>query len=155
MHIARRNFVKSSLFFGASVLLFCKNPASGFAGTLIDDRPLSDEVLRDPLFSFTRETFEPFIGGYFAALDARGETVSLKLVKVDSYAPQSQTKLTTRAAANTESFSLLFNAEGALPQLRSIHQIKHGALGDFNLFLCRRNGPNREIFYEAVFNRLR
>ena len=154
MLLARRKFIQSSLIFSATAVLFSGNTSLGFARTLIDDGQLPDEVLRDPLYSFTRETFEPYVGGYFQAPDARGRMVALKLVKVDAYSPKSETKISNRAL-ETESFSLLFKAEGALPHLKSIHPITHGALGDFSLFLSRHDGPNREICYEAVFNRLR
>ena len=154
MLIARRRFLRSSLLFGASAVLFSQNARSGFARSLVVDGPLSNEVLSDPLYSFTRETFEPYVGGYFEAAGARGRMVALKLLKVDSYEPKSETRISTRPAAETESFSLLFNAERALSPSTSIYRIKHGALGDFSLFLTRRNGSSGEIFYEAVFNRL-
>ena len=154
MPLARRKFIKSSLIFSAMAVLFSENTPLAFGRKLIDDGQLSDEVLRDPLYSFTRETFEPYVGGYFEAVGARGEMVPLKLVKVDSYVPNSETKICKRVH-ETESFSLQFEAEGSLPPFTSIHQIKHGALGDFSLFLTRHDGPNRQIVYEAVFNRLR
>lgn len=148
MLLARRKFIR---IFSASAVLFCANAQLGLARTLLDDSRLSDEVLRDPVYSFTRETFKPYIGGYFEAHGARGEMVPLKLVSVDSYKPSSRTKLSARTL-ETESFSLQFEAEGTLPSSTDIHQIKHGALGEFKLFLSRLKGPNS---YEAVFNRLR
>ena len=154
MLLPRRKFIQSSLIFSATAVLLNANTPLGFARTLIDDGQLSDEVLRNPLYSFSRETFEPYVGGYFQAAGPRGEMVPLKLVKVDSYSPKSETKICKRTR-KTESFSLLFDAEGSLPPFTSIHEIKHGALGDFSLFLTRHDGPNRQISYEAVFNRLR
>ena len=153
MLIARRKFVQSSLLFGA--VMFLGNARSGFASILADDGQLSDNVLQDPVYRFTRETFEPYVGGYFEAPNARGEMVALKLLKVDSYKPNAKTKITTDRPVATETFSLLFSAEAPLPSLKSIHPIKHGALGEFKLGLIRRDGPNREIYYEAVFNHLR
>jgi hypothetical protein len=152
MLIARRKFLRAGLVFGASAVLLKGNVRLGFARSLSDDGPLSIEVLNDPIYRFTRETFEPYVGGYFEVLGARGEMVALKLLKVDSYSPDPNTKITTRSAAETDSFSLLFGAEGALPRFPSIYEIKHGALGDFSLFLTRRDNAAGEIFYEAVFN---
>lgn len=152
MLIARRKFVQSSLLFGA--VLFLGNARSGFARALAEDG-LSDNVLRDPVYRFSRETFEPYVGGYFEAPDARGDMVALKLLKVDSYTSNATTKITTGRPPSTETFSLLFSAEAALPSLMSVHSIKHGALGEFKLGLIRRDGPSREIYYEAVFNHLR
>lgn len=154
MLLARRKFIQSSLIFSATAVLFSENSPLAFARTLFDDGNLPDEVLRDPVYSFTRETFEPYVGGYFEVAGARGQMVPLKLLKVDSYCPKSETKICKRAL-ETESFSLQFKAEGTLPPFTSIHQIKHGALGDFRLFLTRHDGPSREVVYEAVFNRLR
>ena len=153
MALARRKFLKSSLVFGASALLVWGNTSSAFSRTFLDDGKLPDEVLNDPLYRFTRETFEPYVGGYFQAPNDRGEMVALKLIKVEAYAPKAETEI-TRTPANTESFSLQFTAEAALPRVKSIHQIKHGALGDFSLFLTRRD-VNDQISYEAVFNHLR
>ena len=154
MLLARRKFIKSSLIFTATAVLFSENTPLALARNLIDDGQLSDEVLRDPVYSFTRETFEPYVGGYFEAVGPRGQMVPLKLIKIDSYIPNAETKLCNRVHA-TDSFSLQFEAEGSLPPFTSIHQIKHGALGDFSLFLTRHEGPNRQVCYEAVFNRLR
>ena len=152
MLLARRKFVQSSLLFTATTLLFWDNTRSVLAQTLAgDDGQLSDQVLRDPVLHFTRETFEPYVGGYFEAPGARGKMVALKLLKVDSYQP----KTTSRTAAATDSFLLLFSADGELPIFSSIHPLKHPALGEFSLFLTRRDGPDGEIYYEAVFNHLR
>lgn len=153
MALARRKFLKSSLVFGASALMIWANTHSGFARTLMDDGNLPEEVLNDPLYRFTKETFEPYVGGYFQAPDVRGEMVALKLVKVEGYAPKSESP--SRNPVGTDSFSLLFSAENALPRFQNIHPIKHGALGDFRLFLTRRDDERGQITYEAVFNRLR
>lgn len=154
MLLARRKFIQSTLIFSATAVLINANSPLGFARTLFNDGQLPDEVLRDPVYSFSRETFEPYVGGYFEAIGPRGKKVPLKLVKVDSYCPKSETNICKRAH-ETESFSLLFNAEGSLPPSTSIQQIRHGALGDFNLFLTRHDGPDRQTCYEAVFGRLR
>ena len=154
MLLARRKFIQSSLIFTATAVLFSESAQLGFARALIDDGQLPDEVLRNPVYSFSRETFEPYVGGYFQAAGPRGDMVALKLVKVDAYSPKPETKI-CKGTHETESFSLLFEAEGPLPSSTSIYQIKHGALGDFSLFLTRQAGGDRQICYEAVFNRLR
>jgi hypothetical protein len=152
MLLARRKCVQSSLLFAATALLFSENTRSVLGQTLADDDgQLSDQVLRDPVLRFTRETFEPYVGGYFEAPGARGKTVTLKLLKVDTYEPP---KSSTRTAVATDSFLLLFSADGELPIFSSIHPIKHAALGEFSLFLTRRDGQTGEIYYEAVFNHL-
>lgn len=147
MVLARRKFVQSGLLFTASTMLFWGNARSVLAQTLRTGDELSADVLRDPVFIFRKETFEPYVGGYFEAPGARGKTVTLKLLKVESYVPRPRT-------IATDAFRLLFSADGELPIFSSIHPIKHGALGEFSLFLTRQDGPNGEIYYEAVFNHM-
>ena len=155
MLLERRKFLRAGLVFGATAALFYANAPSAFAHTLADDRLLSDEVLRDPVYSFTRETFAPYVGGYFVAPGSRGQKVALKLLSADSYTPKSQNLMPIRPAVQPETFILEFKAEAPLPRFTSIHPINHGALGDFNLFLTRRDAANGDIFYEAVFSRVR
>jgi hypothetical protein len=147
MLLARRKFVQSSLLFSATTFLFWENAKSGFAQSLLRDDKLSDAVLRDPIFRFTRETFEPYVGGYFESPGARGKMVTLKLVSIDTNK--------TKTGLATDSFTLHFDADGELPLFISIYPIKHAALGSFDLFLTRRDGPNGDISYEAVFNHLK
>lgn len=153
MHLARRKFVQSSLLFAASTFLFSESAGSVLAQALRTDDQLSTEVLRDPVFRFTRETFEPYVGGYFEAPGPRGKMIALKLLRIDVYQPKS--KLMLKPALETDSFTLVFSAEAELPTFTSIHPLKHPALGEFSVFLTRRDGDNGEIYYEAVFNHLR
>ena len=148
MVLARRKFVQTGLLFTASTMLFWDNAKSVLAQTLKTGDQLSDDVLRDPVFSFKKETFDPYVGDYFAAPGARGEMVGLKLVKCEAYQPKTRIVM-------SDAFRLLFKAESELPIFSSIHPIKHGALGAFSLFLTRQDGPDGEIYYEAVFNHLR
>jgi len=155
MLLPRRTFLRYSLVFGATAALFSENARLGLARTIgVDGGQPSDELSNDPLYRFTRETFEPYVGGYFEAAVAGDRTVALKLLKVDSYTPKSDTKLSSGTAVKTDSFSLLFSAEGALPSYKSTYLIKHGALGDFKLFLSGQKSEKGELFYEAVFNHL-
>ena len=149
MLLARRKFIKSSLIFAATAAVINANSPVGFARALFNDG-LPDEVLRDPVYSFSKETFEPYVGGYFEALGSRGEKIALKLIKVET--PEIKTPA---RSVPTDCFYLQFDAEAPLPRFKSIHPISHGALGDFSLFLTRKDGNNGQIFYEAVFNRLR
>jgi uncharacterized protein DUF6916 len=154
MLLARRKFIQSSLIFSATAFLLSESSPIAFARTLLDDGAIPDEALRNPVYSFSRETFEPYVGGYFEVVGARGLLVPMKLVKVESYSPKPETKICKRSL-ETETFSLQFKAESPLPTSTSIYQIKHGALGDFELFLTRHDAVSREYSYEAVFNRLR
>ena len=154
MLLARRKFIQSSLIFSATAFLLSESSPIAFGRSLFNDGAIPDEALRNPVYSFSKETFEPYVGGYFEAVGARGHLVPMKLVKVESYCPKPETKICKRAL-ETETFSLQFLAQSPLPTSTSIYQIKHGALGDFKLFLNRRDPVSREYYYEAVFNRLR
>ena len=155
MLLARRKFIQKSLIFSATAFLLSESSPIAFARTMLDDGSIPDEALRNPVYSFTKETFEPYVGGYFEVIGARGQNVPLKLLKVESYSPKPETKICKGSALETQTFSLQFAADSPLPTANSIYPIKHGALGDFELFLTRRDPVGREYIYEAVFNRLR
>ena len=148
MLLARRKFVKSGLLFTATTALFWGSAKAALAQTLKLGDQLPAEVLRDPVLSFRKETFEPYVGGYFEVPGARGKMLAMKLLKVEAYEPKTRTVV-------TDSFRLLFSADGELPIFSSIHPVKHGALGEFNLFLSRLGSADGEILYEAVFNHMR
>lgn len=110
------------------------------------------QVTTEPLFYFTRETFEPYVGGIFTARGSDGRKVLLTLVSVSVYTPASYTRLTSRPPyQQTDSFSLHFRAERALSQLAATHTLTHGALGEFDLFMTETRV--RDTWnYEAVIN---
>jgi len=152
----RRKFLTSCLLFGASSGLIIANGRSVFASQP-DDIPIESQ--RDPLFMFTAATFEPYVGGYFQTLNARGQVVALKLLKVEKFQTRKVEKRWLRAeimsnAIQTNSFSLLFISEKRLPQFTTIYKIEHAALGQFDLFLTASTGKQGELYYEAVFNHL-
>ncbi len=152
----RRKFLTSCLLFGASSGLIIANGRSVFA-CQPDDIPIQSQ--QDPLFMFTAATFEPYVGGYFQALNARGQVVALKLLKVEKFQTRRMEKFWVRTeimsyAIQTNSFSLLFISEERLPQVTTIYKIEHAALGQFDLFLTASTGKQGELYYQAVFNHL-
>ena len=106
---------------------------------------------QSPLFYFTQETFQPYIGCVFIAHAGR-KSVSMTLVEVTEYTPKASSKLSRGVVVPTNSFGLTFTSAGQLTDLTSIYTIQHGALGEFPLFLTRRDGPDGTSIYEAVFN---
>ena len=152
----RRKFLTSCLLFGASSGLIIANGRSVFA-CQPDDIPIQSQ--QDPLFMFTAATFEPYVGGYFQTLNARGQLVALKLLKVEKFQTRKVDKFRLRAeimsnAVQTNSFSLLFLSEERLPQFTTIYKIEHAALGQFDLFLTASTGKQGDLYYQAVFNHL-
>jgi len=117
------------------------------------DEPVSFEVQRSTLFSFRAETFRPYVGGIFVAR-AGANSIEMTLTEVRDCSPKSTTKITTKAAPKTECFALEFTSDKSLTDLTTIYDIEHAALGQFSLFLTRRDGADGKSLYEAVFNRI-
>lgn len=152
MPVSRRTFLRDGLCSAVSVGLLLASFRVGFAQDptrtqVPGDIPL--EAQRDPVFRFVEDTFKPYLNGIFAAPNARGEMIELKLIKVQAHKP---INTVTRSARETKSFSLVFKAAAELPPFTSIHTISHPALGKFDLFLTKRETEEGELFYEAVIN---
>jgi hypothetical protein len=117
------------------------------------DEHVPFKAQQDPLFFFRAETFRPYVGGVFIAR-AGGNSIEMTLVSVSDCSPKATTRITTAKAPRTECFALEFNSAGSLTDLTSIYDIEHAALGEFKLFMTRRDGPAGKSLYEAVFNHL-
>jgi hypothetical protein len=78
----------------------------------------------------------------------------MTLVEVIDCTPKAAAGLTAGGMQQTESFVLKFSSAEELTDLTTIYDIKHGALGEFPLFMTRRDGPAGTSLYEAVFNHL-
>lgn len=115
------------------------------------DFQVSFEAKQEPAFSFKRETFQPYLNGVFK-LSAGANSVEATLVSVRDCAPDPKVSKVTQKWRQSDSFALVFRAEGKLTDLTSIYDVEHAALGKFPLFLTRRDGPQGKHFYEAVFN---
>jgi len=113
------------------------------------------QAQQDALLYFTQATFEPYVGDIFQAPNARGQLITMTLIRVEQYKMQPTTRLSTKKTAQPISFSLTFRAEARLPQFTSIHRVSHPALGEFDLFLTPRQADDGTLLYEAVFNHLR
>lgn len=152
---SRRAFLRDGLCSVVSVALLLTGSRAGFGQTGQGQGRVSPntqpeipiEAQKDPVFFFREETFKPYVNGIFQAPNARGEMIDLRLTKVEGH--KSSDKLTTRV---TTGFTLTFRASAELPPFTSIHTIKHSALGEFDLFLTKRETELGEFFYEAVIN---
>jgi hypothetical protein len=121
------------------------------------------EAKLDPVFSFTKATFEPYVGGVFKGRGAGGRVVELTLTAVRS--PRTSTTTTSRSATTVsttltskarpvETFTLAFKASGPLSDLSTIYQLEHAALGKFSLFLTGVKDEKGRQTYEAVITHL-
>ena len=115
------------------------------------DFQLPSEASQAPIFYFKRETFQPYVGGVFK-LSAAANSVEATLIDVRDCTPSLKSTKVTKKSRPSDSFALVFRAEGKLTDLTTIYDVEHGALGKFALFLTRRDGPGHTHFYEAVFN---
>ena len=150
MPYSRRAFMRDGLCSALSVGLLLASSRVGFGQNPKNPATPTDipiEAQKDPVFTFSEETFKPYVNGIFTAPNARGEKIELRLVELVSYKPPK--KLTTKAIS-TKSFTLIFKTSDELPPFTSIHTISHPALGDFDLFLSKRKTDDGDFFYEAV-----
>jgi hypothetical protein len=94
----------------------------------------------------TRSLFADNLNTTFQIMDKASPTVvEARLVEVDE----------GRSSETHEQFSLLF-AGPSEPQLaQGTYEIRHGTIGEFELFLVPIAADANHTSYEAVFNRLR
>lgn len=157
MPVTRRSFLRSgaTAALTTAVALKAAPLAFGQIGSKPDptrDHQIPYEAKQSPLFTFKRETFEPYVGGTFRVrAGAKAVDMTLSKVSVCEISPRGR-KLSKKPARQTDCFSLTFTADEALTDLTTIYDIEHAALGTFALFLVRRDGPGGTHFYEAVFN---
>jgi len=165
MPVTRRSFLKSGAtsVLTTAIALGHFTPASGQGKPQPEaepspvsrtDEPVSYETQQSSIDTFTADTFRPYVGGIFLA-SAGSSSIEMTLVAVRELSPKRSTKITTVKPEQTECFALDFKSVGVLTDLTSIYDIRHAALGDFQLFLTRRQSTDGKWLYEAVFNRLR
>jgi hypothetical protein len=158
MPISRRLFIKTGTLTALAAGVALSPNARAFGQRRAQSTNLGYQIpitaQQEPTYMFTHATFDPYVGGIFQAPNARGRMVNLTLVSVTPYKASARTKLSTKSAAETDSFSLMFKAAGPLPPFTSIHKISHPALGKFDLFLTPRPQEGGAMMYEAVFNHI-
>ena len=162
MSVDRRSFLKAGALCAltAAFGLVHFTPARGQGRTKVTatPRPIPETRIpfrakQSPLFYFTHETFRPYVGGIFI-VSAGGKSVRMTLVEVSDYTPKPVSELTPGGVPPTNSFVLTFSSADDLTDTKTIYHVQHGALGEFPLFMSRRDGPAGTSLYEAVFNHL-
>jgi hypothetical protein len=158
MTATRRRFLKS----GAITILMAGVALDMIPSVFAQNNQQSDpkkdfaipfEAQQNPVFSFKKETFEPYIGGTFK-ISAGAHSAQMKLDKVRDCKPgPNASKMTKKPLRESECFALVFSSTEKLTDLTTIYDVEHAALGKFALFLTRRDGPNGTYLYEAVYNR--
>jgi hypothetical protein len=156
MPVTRRRFLRSGATAALTAVVALKAAPAAFAQIGAKPDPKRDfeiprEAHNSPLMSFKRETFEPYVGGTFR-VRAGAHAVDMKLTKVRGCEISPKGRALTKKARPTDCFALDFSSSETLTDLTSIYDVEHAALGNFVLFLTRRDGPRGIYFYEAVFN---
>ncbi|HEX8634971.1 MAG TPA: hypothetical protein VF703_12565 [Pyrinomonadaceae bacterium] len=157
MATPRRVFLKSALMSIAAAGLISQSARFTFAQkTKLKDAQghfqIPAQALGDPLFHFTRATFEPYVGSEFSVTVGPYKTVSLTLVKVEDQRPRARKGL---LRTDGECFLLLFEASGQLSDLQQTYVLQHEALGKFSLFLVDASGKGKGVAYSAIINHMR
>src|ERR1700742_1123113 len=139
MSLTRRIFLKSGAMSVLAAGFLIQPARSAFAQSLRPNNPALDfqvpyEAKLSAVFSYTRETFEPYIGGVFQTRGVGASTVDLTLVSVHDCKPDAKSLNVTKKSRPSECFTLNFRASGPLTELSSIYKLRHGALGEFDLF---------------------
>src|SRR5437764_13593986 len=144
MSVTRRKFLRSGAITVLSAGLVFRPGAIAFGQDVKRPDaarglyPIPQQAQRDPVFAYTRATFEPYVGGIFSTRGVGGGTVELTLVAVRDRNPKSTTKTKRGVVAesrNMDCFSLLFRSPARLSDLTTIYRLEHAALGTFDLFL--------------------
>lgn len=162
MPVTRRKFLRSGAVTVLSAGLVFRAGAAAFgqdkkrpdaSGGL---QPIPQQAQRDPVFYYTKATFEPYIGGVFTTRGVGGKTVELTLVAVrdrNSKAAAGKTRRGVVAVSRSmDCFSLLFRSPERLSELTTIYRLEHAALGTFDLFLTASEDEHGQVFYEAIIN---
>jgi hypothetical protein len=154
MSVSRRRFLKTGAL--TAVAVGCAPGLRAFGQK--SRRPALDfeipfEARRDAVFYYTRETFEPYVGGIFRGL-RRGRPVELKLLSVTSYTPSVKTRIATKPSPPTSTFTLTFESDRPLSTLAHVYNLQHAGLGKFSLLMTEAVNPDGQVLYEAVFNHL-
>ncbi|HXT63326.1 MAG TPA: hypothetical protein VN696_09845 [Pyrinomonadaceae bacterium] len=94
---------------------------------------------------FTKEEFSKHIGTEFH-VKAGEDEAKLRLAEVKAYMPRATED------KKMERFSIFFDgpADARLPQ--QLFQMRHAAMGEFEIFLVPISGDESGFRYEAVFN---
>jgi hypothetical protein len=158
MTTPRRDFLKSAFMSVTAVGLVSQTTrfAFGQKDRLKDVQghyQIPSEAAANPVFHFTRATFEPYLNSDFHVTVGPYRTVYLTLVKVKDQTPQTRRKGGARTEG--ECFLLLFKASGELSDLQQTYVLQHEALGKFSLFLVDASEKGKDVYYSAVINHMR
>lgn len=150
----RRKFLKSGATAALAAGLLAGSRPLGFAQRATgqeqrQNHEVPHQAKTDPVFYFTRGTFEPHVNTEFRVV-AGALVTRMMLLDVSNCGPK-----VAKDGAAGECFVLFFRADSELAKVRTIHTVEHDALSKFSLFFSRSSKKDdpEGIYYEAVINR--
>ena len=144
MSVSRRRFLKSGAVVSAALVL---KPGTFSSGPTTPCGPTAPRTT--PVQSYSREMFEPYIGETFQVRVGK-QMVDLKLVALDE-SPQSAAS--HRKTPAQTAFPCDFRRRSALPTTAKIHNLNHGELGSFDLFMGQSKAGSK-FLHTAIVNHL-
>lgn len=143
MSVSRRRFLKSAAILSAA---FALKPAVSAFGR---NSKWGESVSSDSDHLYRRDMFEPYVGDVFRVRVGK-QMVDLKLMALENVAPAYR-GITTGKVARTDCFSLRFHASTPLPGSSRIHNLSHGKLGRFDLFMSPSQKGSK-FMHTAIIN---
>ena len=156
MPLSRRRFLRSGATAVLTTAAALQVVPTAFARSGAKPDPARDfeasgEAGQSAHSRFKRETFEPYVGGLFR-VSAGTHSRDMTLTKVRGHELSARGRKLTKKMRQSDSFVLVFSSARPLTGLTTIYDVEHRGLGNFPLFLTRRDNPAGGHFYEAVFN---
>lgn len=152
MVVSRRVFIKrGSLLVSAGVFL---DSASRIFGRDTDLQSPA-QTQNDPMpkgntpapFNYSKATFTPFVNTVFRIYPDASKAVILTLVSIGNIGP-----VPDRETIGRQCFVLKFRGTEALRQ--NTYRLEHPVLGRFELFLVPAGKHKKDVYFQAVINRL-
>jgi hypothetical protein len=158
MSTSRREFIRAggllalsaglSLGLANAALSQRKSAASPRKGAGLE---IPQQSQRDPLFHMTRTTFTQYLNTTFVIDPGYTFPIETKLIEVrDMRSAGDQQK----NLPGKDCFVLAFKISGEETLKQGTYQIRHDALGNFELFIVPTTNKQGELFFEATINRL-
>jgi hypothetical protein len=158
MVFSRRDFVRlgSLCFLSAGLSLGFLERAVGqqlnsAPDTTATDFPIPIEAQSDPLFFMSRRTFTQYLETIFIIDPGYTRPIETTLIKVEDTRPANLRK---GNASSQECFVLTFRCESSFTVNQGTYQIRHAALGDFELFVVPSEDSEGKMYFQAVINRV-
>ena len=147
MSLSRRKFLRA----GTIVALSAGIPLKTIVGeTLSHPESLLPTVdHRKAGWHLNREAFARNVNTKFSFDLGHGETVGVKLIKVNDLTPEA-----AKSATGRECFAAVFVGSNNQPLRQETYLVTHSKLGRFSMLIVPMGRDKEGFYYEALFNRL-